>query len=447
MPERMDVDSESRRPARLPSRLLAQIAAAAALVLVIGAFGVFNLQRLANRQTDLGATPPTTANAAVTASPFPIPTSTSVPAGAQNPPPDGSWQVLRGMSVARDQFTATLLADGKVLIAGGVADVTVAGSASADTEIFDPTTGRFARGPAMSVGRAGQTATLLRDGRVLVAGGYGQLGNRAKASVELYDPLTNEWTAGSPMTHGRAGHVAALLPDGRVLVVGGASFPAIGISPHGLAPATLPPEIYNPNTDTWSDAAMGRWDRPVDPTATVLQDGRVLVVGGQYMWNSPDVDEERSEVYDVASNRWADVRIDPRFASRQFHTATLLADGRVLVAGGSIDLEPTATAALYSPLTNSWIEVQHMSQVRCGHGAAALVSGNVLVIGGECEGKAETNGTEEFDPLTYRWYPVRGLGRSRGDAETVALQDGTVLYVGGIESYIASTSAQLFRPT
>ena len=438
-----------------PTRMLARVAAAVAIVLVLGAFGWFNFERLASRLASTAATPARTVSPSATATATataprvqtPSPTSAQATPGALNPPPQGRWQTLDSMSEARDHFTATLLPNGKVVIAGGMADTTVAGSATAGVEIFNPSSGRFTTAAAMGVGRAAHSATLLANGKVLVAGGYGQLGNRSSSSTEIYDPRTDSWSVASRMLHGRSGHAAVRLADGRVLVVGGAEFAPVGIGPHGLAAATLAPEIYDPATDTWSQAAMSKWDRPVAPTATLLNDGRVLVVGGQYMWNSADEDTDRSEVYDPASNRWTDVAIDPRFPARQYQTATLMPDGKVLVAGGDIDLEPIASAALFDPSTNSWIQIPHMTAVRCSHGAALLPSGNVLVIGSACWGHAESNTVEEFVPATNHWYRVAGLGRGRGDGAAVAFHNGTVLYVGGVQSNTGTAAAQLFHAT
>ena len=418
------------------------------MVVLIAGFAVFNLNRLGSRAPAPAATPGATSSPAATASPSaaasPSPTSSVVTPGPVNPPPAGSWQTVAGLSVARAGATGTILPNGHVLIVGGVADTTVAGTATSSVEIYDPTKQTFSAGPSLSIGRAGHTATVLPDGRVLVIGGYGQLGSRSTSSVEIYDPATNQWSTAAPMTYGRSGHAAVLLADGRVMVIGGGAYPAAGISPHGSAAATLPPEIYDPAHDAWTTVAAQRFDRPVDPTATLLQNGRVLVVGGQYMWNSPDEDTERSEVYDVARNQWTDVAPDPRFPARQFQTATLLPDGRVLIAGGMIDLQPTAAAALYDPATNSWLEVARMNHARCGQGAALLLGNRVVVIGSACWTSSSAT-VEEFDPISAHWYDVAALHGARGGAVTVILLDGTVLSAGGVDSGGASRVVEVFK--
>jgi hypothetical protein len=432
--------------------LIVRAAAAAGILLLLGAFAAFNLFRMGNHQTiGPAATPSATSSptpsASTTPTPVPSPSPQVATPGPANPPPAGSWAPLPApMAVARADFTATLMPDGKVLVVGGVADVTVAGTATSDVEIYDPATKRFTAAAPLSIGRAGHTATLLPNGKVLVAGGYTQLGNAALATVEVYDPATNSWSIAAPMAHRRADQAAVLIGGGRVMVVGGSDYPPVGIGPHGSAPAVIPPEIYDPATDTWSTVALQKLDRPVDPTATLLKDGRVLVVGGQYMWNSPDEATERSEVYNVTSNTWSDVTPDARFAARQYQSATLLGNGFVLVAGGSVDLQPVGTAALYNPSSNSWIELPNMSANRCGQGAQLLSSGRVLLVASGCWNK-ESSGVDEFDPASNRWYPVASLASPRGSVVTVGLPDGTVLALGGTQGSVASADAELFNPS
>ena len=434
-------------PRRAP--LVLRVAAAAAMLLFLAAFAIFNFARLGSRAPVVPASTPSVAvspSAVATASPVPSPTVAPSPRavtpGPANPPPAGSWSALPPMSQPRSGFTATVIRGGKVLIVGGVADTTVSGSATSNVQIFDPSTRTYANAASLSIGRTGHTATALPDGRVVVVGGYTQLGNASLASVEIYDPVTDSWKTAAPLQHGRAGHAAVLMGGGKVMVVGGAAYAPVGISPHGSAAATLPPEIYDPATDTWTTAAMPRFDRPVHPTATLLRSGRVLVVGGQYMWNSPDEATERSEVYNPVSNTWYDVAIDPRFVARQDHTATLLDDGMVLVAGGSFDLQPIGTAALYDPASNSWLELPNLAAARCGQAAQLLNSGRVLLVGSGCWNH-ETASAEEYDPTSHRFYAVASLPRPRGLAVAVS-PDENVVVLGGTENEVATASAVLF---
>ena len=350
------------------------------------------------------------------------------------------------MSTPRLDFTATLMTNGRVLIVGGRTQsfaYAVAGAPSAQVEIFDPATKRFSAAASLGVARSGHTATLLASGKVLVAGGDGG----GLGTAEIYDPSSGHWTATSPMNYRRTDHAAALVAGGKVLVTGGSASTYIGISPGGSATAKLPAEIYDPIADLWSTMATPAFDRPVRPTATVLKDGRVLVVGGQYMWNSPDEAKENSEIYDPTINTWTATTPEVRTGARQFHSATLLPSGQVLIAGGMRDLQATGFAVVYDPASNSWTQLPNMNGDRCGQGAQLLSSGRVLRVGGGCGWPDQTGSTEELDPAANRWFIVASLPSLRGSLQLVALSDGQVLGVGGMEQAGMPTAlTELFTP-
>jgi hypothetical protein len=192
-------------------------------------------------------------------------------------PTTGKFGVTGSMHTAREKATATLLADGRVLIAGG--DQGVCGACGvfnvlASAEIYDPATGKFSTTRSMTTARTGHTATALADGRVLIAGGSGELSDGP--SAEIYDPGTGKFSATGSMTTARGGHTATRLRDGRVLVVGGSS----ETGPDGLYSA----EIYDPATATFS--LTGAMHAPrVEHSATLLPDGRVLIAGGEHTTN------------------------------------------------------------------------------------------------------------------------------------------------------------------
>jgi len=264
------------------------------------------------------------------------------------------------MTEGRIEFTATLLRDGRVLAAGG-GDSGTAKLATA--ELYDPGTGTWTATGKMTEARDGHTATLLLDGRVLVAGG----GDGATA--ELYDPRTGTWTATGPMVGDHFYNAATLLPDGTVLVAGNSS------------------EMYDPSTGTWT--ATGPMIHPhFDLAATLLvdlPDGTVLLEGGG---EDGVADERSAELYDPRGRTWTatGALIDGRV---MFHTATLLPDGTVLVAGGIgngevLDgVDPAiATAELYDPRTRTWTATVSMDAARRNHTATLLPDGRVLVVGG-----------------------------------------------------------------
>ncbi|MDO8485346.1 MAG: kelch repeat-containing protein, partial [Candidatus Limnocylindrales bacterium] len=175
---------------------------------------------------------------------------------------------------AHDFHTATLLSDGKVLVAGGVINDRFDGWVSASAELYDPGSGSWTATTDMIEARWSHTATLLPDGRVLVTGSYINSGE-SRASAELYDPNSGSWTATRNMGEGRGGHTATMLPDGRVLVAGGYSG-YNGYSMDSLASA----ELYDAGSGSWT--ATGDMAEARDGhTATLLPDGRVLVAGGR----------------------------------------------------------------------------------------------------------------------------------------------------------------------
>src|SRR6266480_1714176 len=128
-----------------------------------------------------------------------------------------TWTFTGNLNTARDAHTATLLANGMVLVVGGV-DIGSVSSPSA--EVYDPASGTWAVTGSLNHERFYHTATLLPDGKVLVAGGYNRI-NKIIESVELYDPATGSWTLVNELNTARFTHTATLLPDGMVLVAGG----------------------------------------------------------------------------------------------------------------------------------------------------------------------------------------------------------------------------------
>ncbi|CAN5781362.1 hypothetical protein BH23CHL7_BH23CHL7_06860 [soil metagenome] len=278
-------------------------------------------------------------------------------------PSDGTWTRVADMSEVRAWHTVTQLNDGRVLVAGGGNQSRASAAATASAEIFDPTTGRWSATPSMSVPRTGHTAALLDDGTVLVVGG-GQDRNRW-ATAEIYDPVSDSWRPAASMANGRWHHAAVMLNDGILLVAG-------GIEP-GSAEKSA--ELYDPLTNTWRDAA----DMPTGrgaASATLLQDGTVLLTGGMrrlerydprsdtwspvqgagICWDSRallmpdgrvmDMCSAQTDLYDPDSAMWT---AGPDWnVGRHNPTTTLLADGRVLVAGGIGKVNPIVDASLTS---------------------------------------------------------------------------------------------------
>lgn len=254
-----------------------------------------------------------------------MPSASSVKASSANKwTPTGSMTTARGPNGnISPSFTATLLSNGKVLVAGGEFIGCCPSSGQyASAELYDPDTGTWAATGSMTVARRGHTATLLPNGQVLVAGGYScSNGCTYLSSAELYDPSTGTFRPTSSMTAARAEHTATLLPNGEVLVAGGqgnGSCPPCNY----LASA----EVYNPSTGTWTATGSMTTSRS-GFTATLLHNGLILVTGGD------QVGKTSAELFDPHTGTWT--ATGSRAVPLTNFTTTLLPSGEVLVAGGS----------------------------------------------------------------------------------------------------------------
>ncbi len=260
-------------------------------------------------------------------------------------PATGKFSPTGSMITARYDFSATLLLDGHVLITGGLYIPTGANGTYplAAAELYDPASGKFSPTGSMVVARHGHTATLLADGRVLIAGGGFDKDFQPYASAELYDPRTGKFRATGSMSAARESHTATLLPDGRVLIAGGSGrTPAAAGGGPGLSSA----ELFDPQRGTFS--ATGPLATPRSShSATLLKDGRVLVAGGQpnVTPGSPGasvgpVTLATAELYDPATGNFSPT--GSMFSGHPAPLATLLLDGRVLIIDNS-------DAEIYTP--------------------------------------------------------------------------------------------------
>jgi WD40 repeat protein len=268
---------------------------------------------------------------------------------------------------------------------------------------FTPTTG------SMTIARSGHTATLLANGKVLLAGG-------PDASAELYDPASEIFTVTGAMTIARSGHTATLLTDpalpnhGKVLVTAGGSQTA---------------ELYDSTTGMFT--ATGSLLVPHDgPTATLLQNGQVLIAGGG---------TASAEIFNPATGTFT--ATGSMTIARTGHSASQLTNGQVLIAGGG-----TATAELYNPTTGMFTATGSMGEVRSGHTAALLTDGRVLIAGTDVTAELYSALSGTFSSVGDQLTP--GLG-----ATSTLRNDGTVLVAGGRSSGRGITSralAELFAP-
>jgi N-acetylneuraminic acid mutarotase len=281
--------------------------------------------------------------------------------------------------------TLTPLINGKILKAGGQAIVSGQPTEVLSTvEVFDPATNTWTQVASLHTARAAHSATVLPDGTVVVTGGQAPSGilSGILGSTELYDPVANTWSPGGSLHVARAGHTASLV-GGKVLAVGGTSTIVTYVGAFGTY-VTATAELYDPATNKWSSA--GSLIAPVTGhTATVLESGSVLVAGGYSFLEVTYQGGAGAELYDPAANTWTEVVNGEVVNGYVNQSATLLANGNVLAAGGNIiyPANPTAAAQIFDSTTGSWSKTGDMTVPRAFQAAVLLPNTVVLVCGGE----------------------------------------------------------------
>jgi hypothetical protein len=283
-------------------------------------------------------------------------------------PATGLFSPTGGMSSARYAHTATLLGNKKVLVTGGYN-----GTAIASADLYDASTGKFTATGNLGVARLYQTATLLRNGKVLIIGGSGTAGTLA--SAELYDPATGKFTGTGDMSAPRRMHSATLLKNGKVLVAGGQN----GVNFQSSA------EIYDPATGLFTPAnamSVGR----VQHVAALLPNGKVLVAGGFGGTSSSAIYHASAELYDPATNSFTLTTNSMSSARWLQHSSTLqLAGGKILITGGrngGAGSTMLSSADVYSPATGLFSATGTLLEPRQYHSATLLLNGKVLIAGG-----------------------------------------------------------------
>jgi N-acetylneuraminic acid mutarotase len=374
------------------------------------------------------------------------------------------WVATGAMTTARAGQTATLLPGGRVLVAGGETNQGGADRALASAEIYDPLTESWNLVAPMNLARRGHTATLLPNGQVLVVGGEtaqaGDSRSQLTATAELYDPGTNQWRMAAPLELGRSHHTATLLPNGQVLIVGGDT-----VSTSGTETITPSAELYDPASNSWTEVGALAVPRG-DHTATMLPNGQVLITGGETQSGAGDTALTSSaEVFDAGSRTWAET--GALTTGRADHSATLLPDGRVLVVGGQtpdsrgdrvtfiaasalrhLALAASSSAEIYDPVTRAWTPAASLTTPRFAQTATLLTDGSVLVVGGSATADGQPVATaERYDPVANRWTALPMTGARVGQTATL-LRDGSLLIAGGLSAphvYLATAERFVSR--
>lgn len=338
--------------------------------------------------------------------------------------PDGAlWGGAGAMKAGRLLHTVTRLIDGRVLAVGGY---------TRSAELFNPTTERWvSTRDTLNTHRSG-TATLLQDGRVLIASA-GASEWDSSITAELYDPITEKWSATGGLLTPRFHHTAVLLLDGRVLVLGGSNSEYGGTV---LASA----EIYEPTRGIWSATApMG--SARLHHTATLLSDGKVLVTGG---FDSTGMPLRFAEIFNPVAGSWT--RVGNMTTPRARHSATILLNGKVIVTGGGgTDWQSSSSSEVFDPALNSWQAAASMATPRRSHSATLLPTGHILVVGGFHEHTGILSTAESYDPDAGVWRPAGDMETGRYRHASTLLANGRVLVAGGFSNGDQG-SAEIFAP-
>jgi len=320
-----------------------------------------------------------------------------------------------------------------ILFAGGVTKKSTLASA----EVFEPS-GSFVATGAMHTARVGHTATELQNGRALVAGGADEMfgaGRKIFASAEIYNPSKKRFSNTSAMLEARTGHTATLLANGKVLIACGDD---------GTSSLT-DSELYDPATATFTETGAMSIGRD-ECTATLLANGKVLIAGGFQLL--PDFSGsvlDTAEIYDPESGLFS--LTGTMTSAREFHTATLLPDGRVLITGGGDNNGNGAdTAELYDPTTGQFSPAGKMTTSRFAHFAAALGDGDVLVAGGIDNRGASLKSAEVFVASSGKFVKVAAMPRDRFMVGASVLTSTKILVAGGYTQCPSSTASFCEKP-
>lgn len=329
-----------------------------------------------------------------------------------------TWSAGPGMLNSLNGSVLALMPNGMVLIAGGTAPGSIPQSMS---QIYTPG-GTISASQPMNVARANSmTATVLKDGRILIAGGSNPV---PLASAEIYDPGTGVFTMTGSMTSARYGHAATLLADGRVLMTGGQD---------GSSAPIATAEIYDPITGLFTLTSGSMSTVRTGHAATLLPDGSVLITGGcpadcsSSSLSSAEIFTPAGGTFSATSNSMSSPRMG--------HAALLLPNGKVLVVAGATNGYGysgfTASADLYDPPSHTFSPTGSASTPRSGFVSALLPNGAVLIAGGSQIGCPAVSTTELYNPALATFSSASTMILGVAGASSVLLPNGAVFTAGG----------------
>ena len=306
-------------------------------------------------------------------------------------PMNGSFSTTGSLNVPRRNFGITLLDDGTVLVTGGY-DASF--NALASAEIYDPAAGMFRLTGSLNVARGDATATRLSDGTVLIAGGFDTSYQNTLSSAEIYVPSAGTFALTGNLNTARGLATATALMDGTVLIAGGGNSNGI----------TSTAEIYDPVAASLKP--VGSMSQPrARHTATLLNGGDVLMIGGV---DSGDNILPTAEIYSPSLGRF--IATGNLSTPRGDHAATLLTNGMVLVEGGfacdsancvNTEVDMSASAEVYDPTSGSFIVTGNLSTARQVHTATLIPNGMVLIAGGFTDANPGLTSAEIYQPATF----------------------------------------------
>ena len=344
------------------------------------------------------------------------------------------WKNQDALSIPRNGHKATLLDNGKVLVAGGIY---VAQSTNI-VEIFTPGsngTGTWAHAKRMNHDRKFHTLHLIDNqqtgsNNIIAIGGAAEGCSCIRNSAELYDPSSNTWTMAPNLNDVRAFHGSSVLEDGNVLVSGGIS----NTSSTAIQNST---EAFDTTTNTWTLKAPLNTARAYHNQVTFIDatgNSKAMVIGGG---DASGKQLSSTEIYDPSSNTWS---LGPNMNSTRYNyfSAITLHDGRILVVGGNT----TGDSEVYDPLTNQWTTYPT---------SYTFYQGSVVELGSETNYKVLAAGSIPvttnamlFDPQTGTWTNTDPMNSPRADFTLTLLKDGTTLAANGLSSYQQTRTSEIY---